>query len=101
MSDSIRADVAAFMALAPLPASEEANQEHLERLTEALMKISFPVSRNEAIFLATAFGPDDCFGLAWTLVHLIESAPGGAPLDVIPESENEWIRLLRERQTRV
>jgi hypothetical protein len=100
MSESIRDEVASFLAIAPLPASKHADQEHLERLTDAVMKISPPVSRQEAIRLATAFGPDECFGLAWTLIHLIESAPGGAPLDAIPDSDNEWIVLLRERQGR-
>ena len=100
MSEPIRDEVASFLAIAPLPPSRQADQEHLERLTELLMKISSPVSKEEAIRLATAFGPDECFGLAWTLIHLIESAPDGAPLDVIPESDNEWIMLLRERQDR-
>lgn len=100
MSEPIRDEVASFLAIAPLPASKHADQEHLERLTDLLMKIEAPVSREEAIRLATAFGPDECFGLAWTLIHLIETAPGGAPLDVIPESDNEWILLLQERHGR-
>lgn len=100
MSKPIRDEVASFLAIAPLPPSKHADQEHLERLTQLLMDISPPVSKEEAIQLATAFGPDECFGLAWTLIHLIESAPGGAPLDAIPESNNEWIVLLRERQDR-
>lgn len=100
MSESIRPEVEAFLAVAPLPASRDADQENLERLTDLLVKISSPVSREEAIRLATAFGPDECFGLAWTLIHLIESAPGGAPLDAIPASNNEWVVLLRERRGR-
>jgi hypothetical protein len=96
MSEPIRAEVASFLAIAPLPASDNADQEHLELLTDLLLKISAPVSREEAICLATAFGPDECFGLAWTLIHLIESSPGGTPLDAIPESDNEWIQRLRE-----
>lgn len=100
MSETIRDEVAALLAIAPLPASQHADTEHLERLTDLLMKISPPVSREEATRLVAAFGPDECFGLAWTLIHLIESAPGGAPLDAIPESDNEWLVLLRERKGR-
>jgi hypothetical protein len=51
------------------------------------------VSGEEAGALARLFGPDDCFGLAWTLVHLIESAP--EYLDHLPVHENEWISRLR------
>ena len=97
MNGPIRPEVASFLALAPLPASRGAQQDHVERLTDLLMRISPPVSREEAIRMAAAFGPDECFGLAWTLLHLIESAPGGAPLDAIPESDNEWVVLLRDR----
>jgi hypothetical protein len=96
----VRNEVTEFLALGPLPPSRSADETHLTRLTEALMRISAPVSEEEAILLASAFGPDECFGLAWTLIHLIESAPGGAPLDRIPMIDNEWIRLLRERAGR-
>ncbi len=100
MSESIRPEVSAFLALAPLPASKQADPLHLERLTELLLQIRPPVSRQEARLLVAAFGPDECFGLAWTLVHLIESAPGGAPLENLADSPNEWTSLLRERRLR-
>jgi len=67
MSGPIRSEVATFLALAPLPASQDASQDHLDRLGDALMKITRPVSRDEAVQLASAFGPDECFGMAWTL----------------------------------
>ncbi|MEU0382903.1 hypothetical protein [Streptomyces chartreusis] len=44
-----------------------------QRLLERIPK---PVTDDEAQALATLFGPDNCFGLAWTLLHLIETAPG-------------------------
>jgi hypothetical protein len=100
MSEPIRAEVAAFLAIAPLSASQHSDDQHLERLSDLLLRIPSPVSREEALRLSAAFGPDDCFGLAWTLLHLIESAPGGAPLDAIPKSENEWILRLRARHAR-
>jgi hypothetical protein len=95
-----RPEVSAFLGLGPLPDSRVAEVEHVETLGAALGKITPPVSRDEAIELATAFGPDDCFGLAWSLVHLIESAPGGPPLDAIPQSNNEWIVTMRQRSAR-
>ena len=100
MTMNMRPEVEAFLALAPLPASRDADEQELQKLTDALMRISPPVSREEAIRLAGAFGPDECFGLAWTLIHLVESAPGGTPLDALPVSDNEWLTVLRERSTR-
>ena len=97
---SIRAEVSAFVQLVPLPKSRDAGQEQIKKLEEALNKITPPISREEAIALATVFGPDDCFGLAWSVVHLIESTPGEIPLDEIPQSENQWIVSLRHTAAR-
>jgi hypothetical protein len=46
------------------------------------------------------FGDDDCFGLAWTLLHLIESTPGWPLPAALPDLRNEWVRRLRERAKR-
>ena len=52
----------------------------------------------EAKLLLGSFGPDDCFGLAWTLLHLIETAPGARHLVVEPSAtDNEWIQSLWRR----
>ena len=37
---------------------------------------------------------DDCFGLAWTLLHLIETAPEA--IDRLPAGQNEWIDRIRD-----
>ena len=34
-----------------------------------------PVTDEEAEELVECFGPDDCFSLAWSLVHLVETSP--------------------------
>jgi hypothetical protein len=62
-----------------------------------LASISPPLSDDEAGALATLFGPDDCFGLAWTIVHLVESAPGWPAGDNLASVENRWATVLRER----
>jgi hypothetical protein len=96
----IRQEVRAFVDLGPLPPSD-ASEEEIARHEQALVEITMPVSQDEASLLIASFGPDDCFGLAWTLLHLVESAPT-PPLtrDPGPES-NEWLcRLwLRQRGT--
>src|SRR5919204_1910119 len=97
-----RQEVLEFTSLGRLPPSRNADGALLTRMTDALLRIHPPVTRDEAILLAASFGPDDCFGLAWTLLHLVESAPGGPPLDDLPKDtrENEWVRLLCERAER-
>lgn len=100
MSTPLRPEVESFMLLAPLPDSNNADEATVQQLSVALENIRPPVSSAEAIRLSTAFGTDECFGLAWTLLHLIESSPGGVPPEALLPSDNEWIALLRERSLR-
>lgn len=47
--------------------------------------------------LLAGFGPDDCYGLAWTLLHLIETAPGAQTAEYPADSDNPWVQQLRRR----
>jgi hypothetical protein len=98
---TIRDEVQALVALGPLPESASATMDQMQQLQTAIEKISPPVTRDEATALLAVFGPDECYGLAWAVLHLIESTPGGIPLEKLPaETENEWIRFLWERSHR-
>lgn len=98
---SVRGEVEEFVSLGPLP-DWNADEATIARHQEALMKITRPVSDDEAALLVGMFGPDDCYGLAWALLHLIESAPGGIPVKSEPSpSDNEWVRLLWDRSHRL
>jgi hypothetical protein len=55
---------------------------------------------DEAKALVELFGADDCFGLAWTLLHAIETAPGRPILDALGDTENQWIARLKQRACR-
>ncbi len=70
-----RHEVERLVRLGALPAESNAEMSKVEEFQRALEVIAAPVSTEEASHLMTVFGPDDCFGLAWTLLHLIESAP--------------------------
>ncbi|MGW0467762.1 hypothetical protein ACWDX6_21240 [Streptomyces sp. NPDC003027] len=93
----MRPEVRTFVADGPLP-DWDANEEEIDRRERRLMAISRPVTREEAAALATCFGPDDCYGVAWTLVHVIETAPGPVPQleDPGPEA-GDWAEVLRAR----
>ena len=93
-------EVTALAALGPLPAAKSANDEKLLRQEMLLGAIQKPISDDEAKILIKLFGPDDCYGLAWTLLHLIESAPGWPIVDCLKELNNEWIRRLRDSAMR-
>src|SRR5690349_8754519 len=97
---SIRREVTEFAGLGPLP-DQDADEATIARHQDCLSRIVAPVADAEAAVLIELFGPDDCYGLAWTLLHLIESAPAGAPLNSEPGSDaNEWVRCLWSRAHR-
>ena len=56
-----------------------------------------PVSDEEARALAHLFpASGSCYGMAWVLLHAIETAPGWPLADVL-DLEGEWIERLRLR----
>ena len=90
----MRVEVADLVKLGPLPASTAAVEE-IAKHEKALGRIQPPVTDEEADALLRLFGPDDCYGLAWSLVHLIESAPHWPHKDALKAEGNEWTRRLR------
>jgi hypothetical protein len=75
--------------------------EDVDRRYAALTAIKPPVTEEEATLLLNSFGRDECFGLAWALLHLIESAPAAASSVAKPDATaNEWIRRLWDRAHR-
>jgi hypothetical protein len=98
----MRQEVQDLVAMGPLPDAAEAAEDvlRLEEYQRLLDLIPKPVTDDEALALAALFGPDDCFGMAWTLLHLIESAPGWPVLEQLPAGDNHWLSLIRERATK-
>lgn len=68
--------ISALLGFGPLPSSAAATVPKMQVFEEQLSKVHTPVTDEEACELARLFGPDDCFGLAWAQLHLIETAPG-------------------------
>lgn len=93
---TVRPAVADFLAQGPLP-DEDQPAEAIEHAGDLLDRIERPVTDEEAAALATRFGPDNCYGLAWSLLHLIETAPGLTADQYPADSENIWVRELRLR----
>ncbi len=89
---AIRQAVSEFLRLGQLPDSALATEDDLDRRLAALRTIEPPVTDEEAMALSEAFGPDECFGVAWSLLHLIETSPGHPrPRDEI-FGRSEWLR---------
>ncbi|WP_405888996.1 hypothetical protein OG762_39400 [Streptomyces sp. NBC_01136] len=92
----MRPEVHVFIADGPLP-DQDADEEEIDRRDGQLGAIHRPVTGEEARALVSCFGPDDCYGVAWTLLHLIETGPN--PVLTTPPSPdaNEWQHTLWRR----
>ena len=96
----MREPIQKLATMGPLPASDSAKDEELQAYENLLKAVSAPVSDEEARILGQLFGPDDCYGLSWTLLHLIETAPGWPLKDVLENAPSEWNQRLRLRAER-
>ncbi|MFH8714115.1 hypothetical protein OHB11_18800 [Streptomyces zaomyceticus] len=89
----MRPEVQTFLAEGPLP-DWDGSEEEIDRRDQQLRAIARPVTGEEARALVSCFGPDDCYGMAWSLLHLIESGPNPVlAVDPGPDS-NEWHQRL-------
>ena len=84
--------------LGPLPPESTDDVALIQRWQDTLSQVATPVDASEAEILCTLFGPDGCFGLAWSLVHLIETATDVSDDYLTQFPPNEWIDLLRGRR---
>jgi hypothetical protein len=92
----MRDEIEALRTLGPLP-DEGADEAQIATYEELLNRISAPISDEEAVALLPLFGIDDCYGLSWTMLHLIESAPGWPLVSALHDGSNEWIQRLKHR----
>lgn len=93
----IRDEVLDFARLGPLTSeldNSEDGDEAFDEMERALHAIEKPVTVEEARLLLESFGEDNSFGLAWTLLHLIESAPSPVVTAEPPPGSNPWIERM-------
>ena len=93
---TIRDEVREFCSLGPLPSEQDdsVSDEHFEETERLLHAINSPVTDEEAQRLVESFGDDNCFGMAWTLLHLVETAPSPVVTSEPPAGSNMWIQNL-------
>lgn len=97
---NVRIEVEKLISLGKLPSEDNATTQQLQEIDAALKAIVLPISNQEAAALVTIFGDDGCFGIAYSLVHLIETAPGWPLRLCLNNSENRWMVELRDRAIR-
>jgi hypothetical protein len=93
----IRHQVTELVQLGAFPSEDDADQAQIKRQQQLLEGIEAPVSDDEARELIKVFGPDTYYGLAWTVLHLVEGAPNWPLPDCLESVDNQWIQILRRR----
>lgn len=97
---SVRTEVKELEKLGPLPSEDKAEVAQLERIEELYRSIARPITDDEARVLVELFGPDGCYGVASSFMHLIETAPGWPLKGCFEHLNNEWKVELRNRAIR-
>lgn len=96
----MRDTVTALLALGRLPTAAS-SADQVGAFERALAGIHPPLTDDEAEALLAMFhdeGAEDGFGMAWSLVHLIETSPTPMPRHDAGPAAGEWLRLLFDRQ---
>jgi hypothetical protein len=59
------------------------------------------LSDEEAEALTSLFPSteDECFGLAWSMIHLIETAPHWPLEQCLQNTSNPWVAYLQQRRS--
>jgi hypothetical protein len=103
MAGTIRPAVVELIALGRLPTDEQSDIDpgRADRWAALVRQLYAEghVTDDEARALLGLLpeGDSDSFGVAWTLVHVIESAPGWPLRDVLDHAHGPWPDLLRAR----
>jgi|SRR6516162_5795408 hypothetical protein len=98
----IRQMIVELVRLGPLPSEAQADVEHLKRFQEVVEEViqdskHRPLTNEETKALVGLFGADECFGGAWSLLHLIETAPSWPIEECMQNTSNEWVARLKRR----
>src|SRR5262245_7562261 len=94
---NLRPEVSELVALGRLQPIKHPDMNVLARQDALIRKLHKPATDDEARALIQVFGCDECFGLAWTVLHFIESAPGWPIEECLADESSEWVQRLRLR----
>ena len=96
----VRTEIAELEQLGPLPSEDDADVTQFANIEALCRAIAKPITDNEACVLVELFGPDGCYGLASSFMHLIETAPVWPLRDCLAQLNSDWKIELRNRAIR-
>lgn len=95
---NVRQSINELSKLGRFPAdNEEISNEKMSEYVSLIRGIKPPVTNEESIILCGLLGEDDFYGAAWTVLHLLETAPQWPIEEGIQEASPSWQEILRQR----
>jgi hypothetical protein len=94
---NVRPEVEQLVAMGKFPHELDATEQQVAEREVLILAIQKPTTDAEAHLLLQILGEDDFWELAWTVVTLIESAPGGPDWAGIRKVDGEWGETLWRR----
>lgn len=85
-----------LLALGRMP-DEDAEEEDIDEWADKLKAIQAPLSNDEAEALAQYFPPDMGYGVGFSMLHLLETAPGWTDALAATINDEEWRVRARNR----
>lgn len=92
----IRHEIERLILLGQLPLETDSRSENLKEWEVLILAIKPPISDEEALELVKVLGEDDAYGLAATLVNLIETAPSWPIKEALKKVTNPWVQHLKK-----
>jgi hypothetical protein len=95
----MRESVTRLVSKGQMPPEASASEEAVDELYAFINAIQPPVSDDEAKALFNVYPATEetCYGIAWTLLHLIETCPNVCSIvNAVPEG-NPWVQQMKER----
>lgn len=93
----VRKEIRELGIIGALPSEDGADPELIKRIEALYRSIIKPITDDEARVLVELLGNDGCFGIAYSFVHLIETAPGWPLEDCLRNSRKNLVVELRNR----
>ena len=96
---NVRIEILELKKMGTLPSESSNDVVHIGNYQNLLLSIVRPITNEEARVLVTLFDSSDdgCFGLADTMLHLIETAPRWPLKDCLLNNESYWVLLVKQR----
>jgi hypothetical protein len=97
----VRHEVTRLVERGQLPNEGVGDDAFWEPWENAVRALTKPATDEEALAVLDVLpaGEDSSYGLAWHIVHFVESAPGWPPLGAL-DDRSPWVVFLRERWER-